>query len=113
MGILRDSIQRSVPTYGTHGSASPEYCIILNPLLVSVMAEGYLYNLSKNAPLVKKNGTAIILHPCTDKFDRDQHAVDVAGRGVELALRVHSGLARACDGSFPRLWQRAPVRRAS
>ncbi len=45
----------------------------LNPLLVSVMAEGYLYNLSKNAPLVKKGGTAIVLHPCTDKFDRDQH----------------------------------------
>ncbi|MCB9742959.1 MAG: DUF2088 domain-containing protein [Alphaproteobacteria bacterium] len=46
----------------------------LNPLLVSVMAEGYLFNLSRNAPLVKKGGTVIITHPCTDKFDREQHA---------------------------------------
>lgn len=45
----------------------------LNPVLVSVMAEGYLYNLHKTAPLVKKGGTIIILHPCSDKFDREQH----------------------------------------
>jgi nickel-dependent lactate racemase len=45
----------------------------LNPLLVSVMAEGYLHNLHRGAPLLKKGGTMIILHPCTDKFDRDQH----------------------------------------
>ena len=44
------------------------------PLLVSVMVEGYLYNLHRGAPLVKKGGTAIVLHPCTDKFDREQHA---------------------------------------
>ncbi|MEY3214656.1 MAG: hypothetical protein RIT28_5137 [Pseudomonadota bacterium] len=46
----------------------------LNPLLVSVMAQGYLFNLSKGAPLVKKGGTVIITHPCSDKFDREQHA---------------------------------------
>jgi len=45
----------------------------LNPVLVSVMAEGYLHNLHKGAPLVKKGGTMIILHPCSDKFDRHQH----------------------------------------
>jgi hypothetical protein len=45
----------------------------LNPLLVSVMAEGYLYNLHRGAPLLKKGGTIIITHPCTDKFDREQH----------------------------------------
>ncbi len=45
----------------------------LNPLLVSVMAEGYLFNLHRGAPLLKKGGTIIILHPCTDKFDKDQH----------------------------------------
>lgn len=46
----------------------------LNPLLVSVMAQGYLFNLHKGMPLVRKGGTVIITHPCTDKFDRDQHA---------------------------------------
>jgi lactate racemase len=46
----------------------------LNPLLVSVMAQGYLFNLHRGAPIVKKGGTMIIFHPCTDKFDKEQHA---------------------------------------
>lgn len=46
----------------------------LNPLLVSVMVQGYLFNLHRGAPIVKKGGTVIALHPCTDKFDREQHA---------------------------------------
>ena len=46
----------------------------LNPLLVQVMAQGYLFNMYRNAPLVKKGGTMIITHPCTDKFDHEQHA---------------------------------------
>ena len=45
----------------------------LNPLLVQVMAQGYLYNLHRGAPLLKKGGTLIVTHPCTDKFDQDQH----------------------------------------
>lgn len=46
----------------------------LNPLLVSVLAQGYLFNMYRGAPLVKKGGTLIITHPCTDKFDHEQHA---------------------------------------
>jgi lactate racemase len=46
----------------------------LNPLLVQVMANGYLFNLYKGVPMVKKGGTMIVLHPCTDKFDSEQHA---------------------------------------
>ena len=46
----------------------------LNPLLVQVMAQGYLFNLYKGAPLVKKGGTMIIFHPCTDQFDKEHHA---------------------------------------
>jgi hypothetical protein len=46
----------------------------LNPLLVQVMANGYLFNLYKGVPMVKKGGTMIVLHPCTDKFDNEQHA---------------------------------------
>ncbi|MEC8277382.1 MAG: lactate racemase domain-containing protein, partial [Myxococcota bacterium] len=45
----------------------------LNPLLVSVMAEGYLHNLHRGVPLLKEGGTVIITHPCTDKFDNEQH----------------------------------------
>jgi nickel-dependent lactate racemase len=46
----------------------------LNPLLVQVMAQGYLFNFYKGAPLVKKGGTMIVFHPCTDQFDKEQHA---------------------------------------
>jgi len=46
----------------------------LNPLLVQVLAQGYLFNMYRGAPLVKKGGTMIITHPCTDKFDHEQHA---------------------------------------
>lgn len=46
----------------------------LNPLLVQVMANGYMFNLYKGVPMVKKGGTMIILHPCTDYFDNEHHA---------------------------------------
>jgi len=46
----------------------------LNPLLVQVMAQGYLFNLYKGTPIVKKGGTMIVLHPMTDQFDKEHHA---------------------------------------
>ncbi|MEO8797113.1 MAG: transcriptional regulator, partial [Polyangiaceae bacterium] len=46
----------------------------LNPLLVQVLAEGYLFNCYRGKPLVKKGGTLIITHPCTDYFDKEHHA---------------------------------------
>jgi lactate racemase len=46
----------------------------LNPLLVQVMAQGYLFNFFRGVPLVKKGGTLIVFHPCTDQFDREHHA---------------------------------------
>lgn len=46
----------------------------MNPLLVSCFAQGYAFNLHRGAPLVKPGGTLIITHPCSDKFDYEQHA---------------------------------------
>jgi hypothetical protein len=46
---------------------------ILNPLLVQVMALGYLFNFYRNAPLVKKGGVLIITHPCHEDFNREHH----------------------------------------
>jgi nickel-dependent lactate racemase len=46
----------------------------LNPLLVQVMAQGYLFNFHRGAPLVKQGGTMIVFHPCTDRFDQEHHA---------------------------------------
>ncbi len=37
---------------------------ILNPLLVQVMGLGYLFNLNRGVPLVKKGGVVILCHPC-------------------------------------------------
>jgi len=47
---------------------------VLNPLLVQVMAQGYLFNMYRGAPLVRKGGTMILFHPCTDQFDKEHHA---------------------------------------
>jgi hypothetical protein len=49
----------------------------LNPLLVQVMAQGYLFNMYRGAPLVRKGGTLIVFHPCSDQFDQVQHAAYV------------------------------------
>jgi hypothetical protein len=46
----------------------------LNPLLVQVMAQGYLFNFYRGAPLVKKGGSMIVFHPCTDDFHKEHHA---------------------------------------
>jgi len=84
----------------------------LNPLLVSVMAEGYLHNLHKGAPLLKKGGTLIILHPCSDKFDKDQHPAYVeffhkyltrTRDDLELHKKYESVLAK--DPSFIQLYR--------
>jgi hypothetical protein len=46
----------------------------LNPLLVQVMAHGYLFNMYRGAPILRKGGTMIVMHPCSDTFDKEQHA---------------------------------------
>lgn len=46
---------------------------ILNPLLVQVMALGYIYNLYRGSPLVKDGGVLIITHPLFDDFDQRFH----------------------------------------
>lgn len=46
---------------------------ILNPVLVQVMGPGYLFNLYRGRPLVKKGGVLILAHPCYDEFDAQFH----------------------------------------
>ena len=45
----------------------------INPLLVSAWVRTHLLGLSWRAPLVRRGGTVILLHPCTDRFDHAQH----------------------------------------
>ena len=47
---------------------------ILNPLLIQVMALGYIYHLFDGGiPLLKEGGTMIFFHPCRDEFDPKFH----------------------------------------
>ncbi|MEK7704331.1 MAG: lactate racemase domain-containing protein [Myxococcota bacterium] len=46
---------------------------ILNPILVQVMGLGYLYNMNRGTPVLKKGGTLILTHPCDDAFDPEHH----------------------------------------
>ena len=47
---------------------------ILNPLLVQVMALGYLYHLFEGGvPLLRDGGALILFHPCRDEFDARFH----------------------------------------
>lgn len=46
----------------------------LNPLLVQVMALGYLFNMYRGMPIVKKGGVMIVTHPLYDEFDGKHHA---------------------------------------
>lgn len=75
----------------------------LNPLLVQVMAQGYLFNLYKGVPMVKKGGTMIVMHPCTDLFDNEHHApyIEFVHRllpetrdAMELHTRYEASFAR-------------------
>ena len=66
----------------------------LNPLLVQVMACGYLFNFYRGKPLVKKGGTLIITHPCSDAFDPDHHPSYHAREVRELRAEQPSGVVR-------------------
>lgn len=46
---------------------------VLNPLLVQVLALGYLHNLYRGRPLLKKGGTLIVCHPLRDEFNSEHH----------------------------------------
>jgi len=46
---------------------------VLNPLLVHCMALGYVFNMYRGMPLVKKNGVLIMTHPLYAEFDSHHH----------------------------------------
>ena len=47
---------------------------ILNPLLVQVMALGYIYHLYEGGiPLLRDGGTLLVCHPCRDEWDPRIH----------------------------------------
>jgi hypothetical protein len=65
--------QADVLVYGIPYVSPYNVNSILNPLLVQVMACGYFFNFYRGKPLVKKGGTLIVTHPCSDAFDPAHH----------------------------------------
>ncbi len=65
--------QSDVVIYGIPYESPYNVNSILNPLLVRVMALGYFFNMYRNKPLVKEDGTLIITHPCHDEFHSEHH----------------------------------------
>lgn len=45
----------------------------LNPLLVRCVGLGYLFNMYRGQPLVRKGGVWIVCHPCRADFDPEHH----------------------------------------
>ena len=46
---------------------------IMNPILVYAMGLGYMFNFYLHQPVVKRGGTAILIHPLENKFDALHH----------------------------------------
>jgi hypothetical protein len=49
------------------------YSSAMNPLLVRCTGLGYLFNMYRGKPLVRKGGVWIVCHPCRADFDEEHH----------------------------------------
>jgi hypothetical protein len=45
----------------------------MNPILVHVNAVGYLFNLYRGKPLVRRGGALIFMHPLENRFNKTHH----------------------------------------
>ncbi len=63
-----DVVTMGVPYLGPYNVNS-----ILNPVLVVCLGLGYLFNMYRGMPLVRKGGVVIMEHPCRYEFDSVQH----------------------------------------
>lgn len=84
----------------------------LNPLLVQVLAQGYLFNMYRGKPLLKPGGTLVITHPMTDKFDHEQHApyVDFVHKVLPetrdaMKMRHHYEEKMAADPAYVQMFR--------
>ncbi len=65
--------QSDIVIYGIPFESPYNVNSIMNPLLVRVMALGYFFNMYRNKPVIKKDGTLIVTHPCYDDWDPEHH----------------------------------------
>jgi hypothetical protein len=65
--------QSDVVVYGIPFISPYNVHSILNPLLVRVLALGYLHNMYRGKPVVRQGGVMILTHPLYDEFDPLHH----------------------------------------
>ncbi len=63
-----DIVTMGLPYLGPYNVNAP-----LNPVLVVCLGLGYLFNLYRGQPVVRRGGVVIMAHPCRDEFDSVQH----------------------------------------
>ena len=64
-----DVMVMGIPYLGPYNVSS-----ILNPILVHCNALGYLFNLYRGKPLVRRGGVLIFMHPLENRFHKVHHA---------------------------------------
>ena len=65
--------QADVLVYGLPYLSAYNVGSALNPILVHCNAVGYLFNLYRGKPLVRRGGALIFMHPVENRFSRTQH----------------------------------------
>ena len=65
--------QADVLVYGLPYLSAYNVGAPLNPILVHCNAVGYLFNLYRGKPLVRRGGVLIFMHPVENRFSRTQH----------------------------------------
>ena len=63
-----DIVTMGLPYLGPYNVNAP-----LNPILVVCLGLGYLFNLYRGKPVVRKGGVVIMEHPCRNEFDSVHH----------------------------------------
>ncbi len=63
-----DVLVYGLPYLGPYNVASA-----MNPILVHVNAVGYLFNLYRGKPLVRRGGALIFMHPLENRFNKTHH----------------------------------------
>ncbi|MEE9324169.1 MAG: lactate racemase domain-containing protein [Dehalococcoidia bacterium] len=63
-----DVVVAGLPYLSPYNVSSP-----LNPVLIQCLALGYMFNLYRGKPLVRRGGVLIFMHPLENRFDPIQH----------------------------------------
>jgi hypothetical protein len=63
-----DVLVTGLPAFGPHNTRA-----VLNPVLVRHLLQSWVLGQYVGRPALKPGGTVILLHPCTSRFDHQQH----------------------------------------